>query len=208
VRGRLRIAELVVERPMRGNGLGRRLLHEVAEHFRHLGVTEWEINVREGNASAIHLYESVGFRTHSRWYELRVPWSAAERLPRDDMLVKTTPVQLRELAQLERLFHLWPGTLYRRTKIADNVLRTLRTSAGEVGGVAAFSPSFARMDPFCIRDVAWAGQLIAGLAEFREPDDEAFLVTVDRESFAEALREAGATPVLTVLEMRGRIPGA
>jgi GNAT superfamily N-acetyltransferase len=209
VRQRLRVVELVVERSWRGHGLGRRLLHEVAEHFRHLGVSEWEINVREGNASAIHLYESVGFRTHARWYELRVPWTAADELPRDSTLLRTSPVQPRELGFLERQFQLWPGTLYRRLKTtAGNVLLSLHTSAGALGGVAAFSPSFAQADPFCIRQIEWAGALIEGLAQYREPEDDAFLLTVEHEPLAAALHHAGATSVLTVLEMRGRIPGA
>lgn len=60
------IVTLAVQEEYRRHGLGRRLMHELLEEARRRGVTEVTLEVRERNAPAQALYQSLGFRTVAR----------------------------------------------------------------------------------------------------------------------------------------------
>jgi ribosomal protein S18 acetylase RimI-like enzyme len=60
------VDELLVARSHRASGLGRRLMDEAEGHYRALGAVGMRLTVREGNASAERLYESLGYRVVQR----------------------------------------------------------------------------------------------------------------------------------------------
>lgn len=64
------IGDLGVRKAYHGQGLGRALLLRALHDVKRRGVVAAELDVDGPNASAKHLYESVGFREHQelRWY--------------------------------------------------------------------------------------------------------------------------------------------
>ena len=58
------IGNVAVLPEYRGKGIAKALLTQALEYGKHeLGMTLFTLEVRAGNAAAIHLYESAGFRT-------------------------------------------------------------------------------------------------------------------------------------------------
>jgi [ribosomal protein S18]-alanine N-acetyltransferase len=57
------IASIAVDLAYQGQGLGRLLMETVMEQFIQAGAHTIGLHVREDNASAIHLYQSLGFIT-------------------------------------------------------------------------------------------------------------------------------------------------
>ena len=66
------ITNIVVEEAYRGRGIGKLLTRRLMEEGRAFGLTAFTLEVRVGNAAAIHVYESLGFRAEGvrrRFYE-------------------------------------------------------------------------------------------------------------------------------------------
>jgi GNAT superfamily N-acetyltransferase len=57
------LEDLFVERPARGDGLGRALVARARERALERGARRMELDVNEANAAALKLYESFGFQT-------------------------------------------------------------------------------------------------------------------------------------------------
>ncbi len=55
------ITNVAVSADCRGNGLGRRLMTALCDEAKRRGVIYFHLEVRESNAPARHLYESLGF---------------------------------------------------------------------------------------------------------------------------------------------------
>ncbi len=66
------VANIAVDSPCRGRGIGRQLLQAMQERARALGATRCLLEVRVSNVPAIGLYESFGYRPYgrrSKYYE-------------------------------------------------------------------------------------------------------------------------------------------
>ena len=57
------ITNVAVHPSWRGKGVGRLLLSSLMEKGREQGIRRFTLEVRKSNACALHLYESLGFRT-------------------------------------------------------------------------------------------------------------------------------------------------
>ncbi len=55
------ITNIVVEEAYRGRGIGRQLVKALLSEGKRCGLNAFTLEVRAGNAAAIHLYESLGF---------------------------------------------------------------------------------------------------------------------------------------------------
>lgn len=55
------ITNVVVNEDLRGQGIGRRLMNEILKLSKERGAVCSTLEVRAGNAAAIHLYESMGY---------------------------------------------------------------------------------------------------------------------------------------------------
>jgi ribosomal protein S18 acetylase RimI-like enzyme len=60
------IPNIAIRADYRGQGLGRRLIEHALQHFRTSGLTHAKIETLEQNATAQHLYTSLGFREVAR----------------------------------------------------------------------------------------------------------------------------------------------
>jgi ribosomal protein S18 acetylase RimI-like enzyme len=65
-RRRAHLARLIVAPALRGRGLGARLVTALLDRTRQSGHALASLNVDPANATAIHLYEKLGFRDASR----------------------------------------------------------------------------------------------------------------------------------------------
>jgi ribosomal protein S18 acetylase RimI-like enzyme len=62
-----------VERKLRGQGVGRRLIEHALSHFRAAGMTVAKIETLEQNTIGRHLYPSVGFVEVARQIHYAMP---------------------------------------------------------------------------------------------------------------------------------------
>ncbi len=201
-----RICELVVEKPWRGQRLGERLLRAVGSRFREAGLSTWTINVKENNGPARRLYERMGFRSRSRWYEFELVWKSLAVSP--DAGASTVRLKTTEDARFERVLKLAPGRLSRwRRDVHEVIVMGTRDRRGLPAGAAAFLPELARVNACYVNHSSALPDLLAALEPFRWAKHDKVTVFVDRDrKVASALWRLGARSVLTVLEMRGPVP--
>lgn len=57
------ITNVVVDKPYRGNGIGSRMLFELLEKGKQMGIQAFTLEVRKSNEAAVGLYEKAGFVT-------------------------------------------------------------------------------------------------------------------------------------------------
>ncbi len=57
------ITNVVVDEPYRGNGIGSRMLFELLEKGKQMGIQAFTLEVRKSNEAAVCLYEKAGFVT-------------------------------------------------------------------------------------------------------------------------------------------------
>jgi putative acetyltransferase len=60
--GEFEVAKMTVTEKYRGQGIGRKLLARVIEHARGMGASRLYLETNKALQSAIHVYESLGFR--------------------------------------------------------------------------------------------------------------------------------------------------
>ena len=66
------INNVVVDENQRGRGIATKLLTELIKRGEKIGIHEFTLEVRRSNATAIHLYEKIGFQSEGirpRFYE-------------------------------------------------------------------------------------------------------------------------------------------
>lgn len=61
IAGEGEITNVAVRKECRNQGIGRKMLVQLIQEGREAGILDFTLEVRAGNASAIHLYESLGF---------------------------------------------------------------------------------------------------------------------------------------------------
>ncbi|MCD8336538.1 MAG: ribosomal protein S18-alanine N-acetyltransferase [Lachnospiraceae bacterium] len=78
------ILNVAVRGELRGRGIGYAMLSDLMEHGRKRGIRRFTLEVRKGNAAAIHLYEKLGFLSvgiRKNFY----------RRPEEDAVIMWTP---------------------------------------------------------------------------------------------------------------------
>lgn len=63
IAGEGEITNVAIDEAYRGKGLSVKLMEELLKKGTEMGITEFTLEVRAGNAPAIHLYEKMGFLT-------------------------------------------------------------------------------------------------------------------------------------------------
>ncbi len=84
------ITNMAVHSDFRGKGVGKALLTALMDKGYALGIERFTLEVRAGNTPAIHLYESLGFRTEG----IRKNFYA---LPTEDAWIMWTPEVLKTM---------------------------------------------------------------------------------------------------------------
>lgn len=191
----------------RRTGIGRALMDAALAIGREKGMRKFCLNVKEDNAPAIRLYESLGLKTVFPTRVLRVRWDDALALPPADVDVR--PPAPGEDAEIERELGLLAGMLERQRAIHRVVLAAFDRGGAPVG-LASFNPEFPGSFPFRARDLGVTTALVRGLSAHRIPlDGDAWrkthvqLVFENDEAQADRWEARGATRVVRILFMEG-----
>jgi GNAT superfamily N-acetyltransferase len=98
------VRHVVVEQKSRGRGVGRAIMDAIASGLRENGASEWELNVRSDNETAIHLYESFGMRAEYSTFVLRLDWTRVPVLPHSAQPICASDVEPHHDFLIERAF--------------------------------------------------------------------------------------------------------
>ncbi len=203
------VVQLVVDAAARGQGLGRRIMRALAEHFRARGCTQWRLNVKPDNAPALGLYTSLGMRPARESVTLRVTRAQAETLPRATEPLEVVPVTEADHAALTEAFRLMPGKLeWFASFPSHRLLRLARPGATERSAPLGFMDVRASGGVLYPLFATTPGHARVLLEEgFRQVGVETLrVVLTDDRPLVELLRAAGAPVVLDTLELRGPLP--
>lgn len=201
------VMQLVVDASARRQGLGRRVLREVAEHFRARGCTRWGLNVKRDNTAALALYGSFGMRPLREAVALMVSQAQVEALPAAPSGLHVVPVAESEWAPLTAAWQLMPEKLARFSKFASHQLLRLDLPA---------APEPLRLGLMDLRQggglfpffAATPGHARALLEDaLRRSGAQELNVTVtDDVPLVEVLRAAGAPTVMETYQLQGPLP--
>lgn len=201
------VVQLVVDASARRQGLGRRMMWEVAAHFRARGCTRWGLNVKRDNTAALALYGSFGMRPLREAVTLTVSPAQVEALPAAPAGLEVVPVVEAEWAPLTAAFRMMPEKLARFSKRASHqLLRLAQPGAPEPmrlgmmdlrqGGV---------LFPFFAATPGHARALLEDAFQ-RVGAEELQVAVTDDAPLAELLRSAGAGTVMETLQLQGPLP--
>jgi ribosomal-protein-alanine N-acetyltransferase len=197
------IINVVTHPAWRGQRIGQQLLEAVRAQVRAVGCTQWYLNVKQNNASAIALYVRCGFATDGTASVLRMPWAAVRTLPVPSNLVTTvgTPA---EDAEIATTFQLPLGrVVFSRERSQFLVAHALPDPAPR--GCAAFYAGMPGVAPLCASDIASAGALLHACLAFAEPDVESLTVVIERDAtLAAYLLAQGAALQFELFSMAAR----
>lgn len=204
------INQLVVAAEARRTGIGAQLMAAAAQALRARGACdEWHLNVKQGNAAAIALYERLGMRVEHRSVAVRFAWAELDRLPVSSAPVTALAVSDGEDDDIERELGLLAGRLAMARSRGSHVCVQLRDARLAPVGVACFDPVFGGASPFRVARPALAAPLLRELVgHTRSGDLDLQLVIEDDDALAEALVAAGAAVRTRLLHYAGVLPAA
>lgn len=188
------LTHLVTAPEARRTGAGRALLEETVRRARAGGASELTLSVKPDNLPAVSLYESIGMRPISRFFSLRMPWTAILARPAPYLAAVRAPAP-DEDAAIEQRHGFSPGTVSIHRKYADRMLRVIDPSASsDAGGsFGSFDVGFGGVSPFAIASVAHGLSLLHAFRPFARAEDDTVLLTLeDREDQTTELVAVGA----------------
>jgi GNAT superfamily N-acetyltransferase len=198
---RAHLVHLVVDERARSRGAGRALMEAVRQRVLAAGCSRWFLNVKQGNAPAIRLYEKCGLAIEQERWAMRAEWSQLASLPEPRSEVIVYSPQSDEDPSLAARFDESPellGIVRRRPGI---VLLGLR-EAGIPVAFAAFDPSFPGVSPVRLARVDLARPLFDALRAHAREGRVQVSVEGDRALF-EAMQGCGARVHIAMHRMGG-----
>ncbi len=197
------VEHLVVDPRSRGRGAGRAMLEAVRSRAIDASCQRWFLNVKQGNTSAIRLYERCGFTmVHESW-TMTTAWPHLEPLPGDAVDVELfvpTPEDDPTLAATLSLDAARIGLLRARP---GEVLLGLR-ERGVVAAFGAFDPSFPGIYPLRAARAGLLRPLFDGLRAHAKEDRLVVVVERDR-ALRDAVVGVGARILYALYRMGGEL---
>ena len=196
------VRQVVVDRPFRGRGVGKRLMAAVADKLRAAGCTEWRLETKADNAPALALYRAIGMEIHHAIEAVRMGRDerarfAATRSGRYQV-VEATPADDRDL---EASLDLGTGQIarWRRARAGSPLMRV--GVAGLTQLWSTFSPERGLLFPFLATEVDVAAHLMAAALD----GPEVWEVCVVSPEVHAAVLAVGARQVDQQVELAGKI---
>lgn len=206
------VRHVVVDPAHRGRGHGRTIMAVLARRFREAGCSEWCLNVKPENTTAVRLYKGVGMEERYVSTALRIDWSAAAGLPEPERAVTARRLEASEATAVEAAFGMVTGTLTAALAQAWKVvLRLVDPAAPEAArvGVASFDPHFPGAFPFRVGRPSYARALLDAMRANATPEHSFVgLVVEDDAALTRHLVEHGATVRMEILHFRGALSAA
>lgn len=195
------VRNVVSDPAARRCGVGRALLLASRAQMRAAGLRRWRLNVKPGNVAARRLYESLGMREQFASCALRFDWSLVDALPSEPAVARG--VDAADDAVHEAAFAL-PQGLLADHRGQGRVIVGLCGGAGQVEGVASFSPPYPGAFPFRVARPTLAGPLLRALRPHARPDQPHMQVVAEDDADLERLLlAAGAELRMRILHYEG-----
>lgn len=193
------VVQLAVDRRLRGQRIGQRLLEHVRDVARAAGCARWYLNVKRDNASAQQLYQRVGLACELEALAMKIAWA---RVPHT--AVRHRLAEPDEDAAIAARFGM-PVERVRTFRARGTFqLVTLRDAANSIAGFAAFDPSYPGAATFCAAAAGLAGDLLAAMRPHADPAFDFVHVTVEGDRpLAEAVLALGAELDFEILRLGG-----
>ena len=185
-------------------GVGRALMLHIARIARDAGCTSWRLNVKPDNASAIALYESLGFVRMFRSRSLTLAWARVDEQPPVSAEIAARDVSATDDARIEEKASLARGQL--AVDRARGRIVVAVEERGELAGIALFDPKFPGAFPFRASRVELAIALLRAIRPHAPSDGNVHLTIENEPEVTDALVAMGATVRLEILHMRGSLP--
>jgi ribosomal protein S18 acetylase RimI-like enzyme len=191
------VMQVAVDREIRGQRVGQRLLEHVRGAARAAGCERWYLNVKRDNAPALRLYERCGFRFELEAVATRLLWANVPQLATRGSLVaagEDAGVSTRYQLPLERL------TMFRARPTTRMV--ALRDVAGSIIGFAPFDVVFSGCAAFCADRPELAASLLAEMRTQADLQGDFVRVTIEgNRSLADAVMGLGAELIFEILRL-------
>ncbi len=201
------VRHVIVDPARRGEGLGRRLMHALAQHLRESGCERWQLNVLVDNATALALYRSLGLAIDFHTWVVRLPPEKITALPRANAIDVVATLEADDAA-LEREFEIAPGLLTMFRGKPEHVLVTaVERASGTRVGFAHFDPLFPGCWPIRARRAEHARALLEALMPHFPAGKPCFQLVIERdEALATAMLAAGGMLRHSIAHMEGPLP--
>ena len=206
------VRHVAVDRRVRGRGIGRALMEEVAGRLRAAGCARWRLNVKPENEPAVGLYAALGLEVAYASATLRFRWTLVDMITMLPRRLSIARITEEEMAGIEAHFELPAGQL--RALDRSPTVHLLRLVDADLPGdltlgFAAFDVRFGGAFPFRVAEPGLAGPLLAGLRPLAEPDNPWMQIVAEGDPrMAEMLLASGASVVMRFVHMVGEIPAA
>lgn len=202
------VGQLVVDPAYRGQGVGRRILEELARAFRQHGCRRWALNVKRDNAPALGLYGSLGMKPTREATTFSVSRAHVDALPPAPVGLTVVPVTEQEWAPLTQAFRLLPLKLERLSKRASHqLLRLAHEGQAEPWGLGMMDlRGGGVLFPFFAASPGHARVLLEEALRRTSTQAPLHMVVMDDAELARLLREAGAPVDMEMLELQGPLP--
>jgi GNAT superfamily N-acetyltransferase len=195
------VMQVAVDREIRGQRVGERLLEHVRGAARAAGCQRWYLNVKRDNAPALRLYERCGFRFELETVATKIRWAQVPARETRGSLVaadEDAVVSARYHMPLERL------AMFRAR--ATTRMVALRDAAGAIIGFTPFDVVFPGCAAFCADRPDLAAALLAEMRAHADPQVDFVRVTIEgNRPLADAVLSLGAELVFEILRLSAEL---
>lgn len=199
------VRQLVVTRSCRRVGLGRTLMHAVADRFRALGCHTWCLNLRPQHAATLAFYEHMGLRVRTRASAFRLDWGDVARLPPSPPCIVTQATAADD-ADISAAFGITAAWLAEYRALDARTQVVARDDDGRVVGYACFDPSLPGAFPFRVRERRHLRALLEAIRDFAHPvDGDLRVVAEDGLDEVQSFLSVGGERVLEFVHLGGAL---
>lgn len=193
------VMQLAVDRDVRGQRIGQRLLEHARDAARAAGCTRWYLNVKRDNTSAIRLYERCGLTFELEAVVVKLDWA---RTPRVEGVVEELATDDAEIAgrfnvPIDRIKMFRARGTFR--------MIALRDEKGALIAFAPFDPTFPGT-PMLHGPADLAPALVEAVRHHADPQFDFVRLCVEGDrALADALLALGGETVFEILRLSASI---
>lgn len=190
------VMQLAVDRHVRGQRIGQRLLEHARDAARAAGCTRWYLNVKRENTSAIRLYERCGLAFELEATVLKLDWA---RIPRVEGVVEELATDEAEIATR---FDLPLDRIKMFSARGTMRMIVLRDEAGALIAFAPFDPTFPGTPMLHAARPELAPALVEAIRHHADPQFDFVRLCIEGDrALTDALKAMGGELVFEILRL-------